>query len=153
MRQAEVLEDLQADAVVARVGAVAEGEVGLDGVEPLVLEGVGPELLDQADPAALLGQVDQGADPLVADHLEGQVELVAAVAAERVEQVAGEAGRVHPDQRGRRPSARSPMTMAIGSLPGSCLTPVADDPAPAVAGRQLGLGEPVRPASRGGGGS
>ena len=65
MRQAEVLEDLQADAVVAQVGAVAEGEVGLDGVEPLVLEGVGPDLLDQADAAPLLGQVDQGADPLV----------------------------------------------------------------------------------------
>ena len=104
LRQAQVLEDLQADAVVALVGAVAEGEVGLDGVEPLVLEGVGAELLDQADPPPLLGQVDQGADPLAADHLEGQVELVAAVAAERVEQVAGEARRVHPDQRGRRPS-------------------------------------------------
>ena len=55
MRQAEVLEDLQADAVVAQVGPVAEGQVGLDGVEPLVLEGVGPELLDQADARALPG--------------------------------------------------------------------------------------------------
>ena len=100
MRQAQVLEDLQADAVVAQVGAVAQGQVGLDGVEPLVLEVVGADLLDQADAAALLGQVDQGADALVADHLQGHVELVAAVAPERVEQVAGEARGVQPDQRG-----------------------------------------------------
>ena len=124
MRQAQVLEDLQADAVVARVGAVAQGEVGLDGVEPLVLEVVGPDLLDQADAPPLLRQVDQGADPLVADHRQGHVELVAAVAAQRVEQVAGEARRVEPDQRGldrlevahdERRSARCPARAGRGS--------------------------------------
>src|SRR5262249_42966026 len=33
--EAQVLEDLQADAVIARVGAIAEGHVGLDRVKPL----------------------------------------------------------------------------------------------------------------------
>ena len=59
--QAEVLEDLDADAVVAGVGLVAEGQVGFDGVEPFVLQVVGLDLFDQSDAAALLGQVDQHA--------------------------------------------------------------------------------------------
>ena len=109
---------------------------------PLVLEVVGADLLDQADPPALLGQVDQGPDPLVADRLQGQVELVAAVAAERVEQVAGEAGRVDPDQRGRDrlEVAHDDRDRLVARL---VLDPVADDPPPAVAGGQLGLGHPV----------
>ena len=101
MLQTQVLEDLQADPVIALVGAIAQSQVRLDGVQPLILEGIGFELLDQADPPALLGKVDQGADPFAADHLQRHAELVAAVAAERVEQVAGEARRVHPHERRR----------------------------------------------------
>ena len=99
LREAEVLEDLDADAVVARVDLVAEGEVGLDRVEALVLQVVGLDLFDQPDAAAFLRQIDQHAGPFAADHLQGHVELVAAVAAERRQQVAGEAGRVQPHQR------------------------------------------------------
>ena len=65
MRQPEVLEDLDADAVVAAVGLVAQGQVGLDRVQALVLEAVGLDLLDQSDAAAFLGQVDQHAGPFV----------------------------------------------------------------------------------------
>ena len=39
-REPKVLEDLNADAVVAAVDLVAQGQVGLDGVEPFVLEGI-----------------------------------------------------------------------------------------------------------------
>ena len=53
--QPEVDEDLGADPVVAQVGGQAEPEVGVDGVEALLLELVGPQLVEQADPAALLG--------------------------------------------------------------------------------------------------
>ena len=109
----EVLEDLDADAVVAAVGLVAQGQVGLDGVHALVLKAVGLDLLDQADAAAFLRQVDEHAAPFLADHLQGHAELVAAVAAERGQQVAGEARRMQPDQRRGR-LARSPSTMAIG---------------------------------------
>src|SRR4051794_3651424 len=91
LRQAQVLEDLQADPVVAGVRPVAEGEVGLDGVEALVLEVVRADLLDQADPAPFLGQVDEGPRPLVPDHGQRHVELVPAIAPQRVEQVAREA--------------------------------------------------------------
>src|SRR3712207_8550117 len=48
-RQAEVGEDLVADPVVAHVRREAELEVRLDGVEPVLLELVGLELVEQAD--------------------------------------------------------------------------------------------------------
>ena len=119
--EAKVLEQLDADAVIAAVGLVAQRQVGLDRVEALVLQVVGLDLLDQADAAAFLRQIDQHAGPFLADHLHGQVELVAAIAAQRGQQVAGEAGRVQPHQR-LRPRGGSPMTIANGSC-GSYFTP------------------------------
>ena len=94
-RQAEVDEDLRADAVVAQVDRQAELEVGVDGVEPAVLQLVGVELVEQADPAALLGEVEQHAAALALDHRQRRLELLAAVAAQRVEDVAGQALGVH----------------------------------------------------------
>ena len=76
----EVFENLQTDSVVAQVGAVAQRDIGLNGIEPAILEVVGANLLDQADSAAFLGQIDQRADPFVADHGERHFELVAAIA-------------------------------------------------------------------------
>ena len=66
--QAEVDEDLRPDAVVAQVGGQAELEVGLDGVQSALLQLVGPQLVEQADPAALLGEVQQDAVALALDH-------------------------------------------------------------------------------------
>jgi hypothetical protein len=54
LTEAQVLEDLDADTILPRVGLVAKRQVGLDGVEPLILKLVGPDLLDEPDPAALL---------------------------------------------------------------------------------------------------
>ena len=107
-RQPEVDEDLRADAVVAQVDRQAELEVRVDGVEALVLQVVGAQLVQQADPAALLGEVEQDAAALVLDHRERRLELLAAVAAQRVEDVAGQALGVHADEhvvdaRRRRP--------------------------------------------------
>ena len=65
----------------------------------LVLELVGPDLVADADAAALVAaEVDDHAGALVGDHLHGRVELHAAVAAHRAEHVAGEALAVHPHQ-------------------------------------------------------
>ena len=105
-RQPEVDEDLRADPVVAQVGGQAELEVGVDRVEPLLLELVGAQLVEQADPAALLGEVEQHAAALALDHRQRRLELLAAVAAQRVEDVAGQALGVHADEhvaRRRRP--------------------------------------------------
>ena len=57
--QTEVGEDLRADAVLSRVGRKPELEVRLDGVEPGLLQLVGQELVEETDPATLLGEVEQ----------------------------------------------------------------------------------------------
>ena len=95
LEQPEVDEDLRADAVVAQVDGQPELEVRVDGVEALVLQVVGAQLVEQADAAALLGEVEQHAAALVLDHRERRLELLAAVAAQRVEDVAGQALGVH----------------------------------------------------------
>ena len=61
LRDAEVAQDLRADAVVAPVVLEAELEVGLDRVAPLILQRVGAHLVRQADAASLLVQVDEHA--------------------------------------------------------------------------------------------
>ena len=110
----EVLEQLDADAVVARVGLVAEGQVGFDRVQALVLQRVGFDLLGDADAAAFLRQIDEHAGPFVSNHVERHVQLIAAVAAQRFEQVAGEAGGVQPHQRrGHASSDRRARTQAV----------------------------------------
>ena len=105
-RQTEVDEDLGADPVVAQVGGQAELQVGVNRVEALLLELVGAELVEQADPATLLGEVEQDALPLPLDRRQRRLELLAAVAAQRVEDVAGEALRSGPGPG--RPRRRRP---------------------------------------------
>src|SRR5205807_9978753 len=95
--EAEVHEDLRADSVVAQVCRQAELDVRVDSVEPSLLELVRTELVQQADPASLLGQVKQDAEALALDPAERIGELLAAVAAKRVEYVSGEAFGVDPN--------------------------------------------------------
>ncbi len=52
--QAEVDEDLGANPVVAQVGRQAQAEIGVDRVEPLLLELVRPQLVQEPDPSTLL---------------------------------------------------------------------------------------------------
>ena len=98
LAEPEVDEDLGADAVVAQVGRQAELQVRVDGVEALLLELVGAQLVEQADPAALLREVEEHALALLLDAHERVLELLAAVAAQRVEDVAGQALGVDADE-------------------------------------------------------
>ena len=114
--QPEVDQDLRADAVVAQVGGQAELEVRVDGVEAVLLELVGAQLVEQADAATLLREVEEHAAALVLDPLQRVVELLAAVAAQRVEDVAGQALRVHADQHVAPRPRSSPFTIATWCL-------------------------------------
>src|SRR6266540_4099606 len=87
-RQAEVVQDLVSDPPLACIGGKAELEIRLDGVEAAFLELVGLQLVEQADAAAFLRHVEKDAALLVSDPAEGKVELLAAVTAQRVEDVA-----------------------------------------------------------------
>ena len=97
-RQAEVGKDLRPDPVLACVGLEAELEVRLDGVEALLLQLVRAELVEEADPPALLREIEQYSLPLVLDPRERVLELLPAVAAPRMEDVAGEAFGVDADE-------------------------------------------------------
>jgi hypothetical protein len=98
LRYAQVGEDAGSGGVVAGVGRQPEREVGVDGVEPLLLQAVRAELVDQADaPALVPAHVDDDAAVLL-DRVEGRVELRAALALERPEGLAGQALGVHAHQ-------------------------------------------------------
>ena len=66
---------LAPDAVVAFVDAEAQPHVGVDRVEPFVLELVGFDLVAEADAASLLAEVNDGALALLFDHAHRFVEL------------------------------------------------------------------------------
>ena len=89
--EAEELEDLGGELVGAAVGGEAEFDVGLDGVHALVLQLVSFEFGHEADAASFLLLVEEDAGAGLGDHAEGELELEAAIAAERAEDVSGEA--------------------------------------------------------------
>ncbi len=89
---AEVHQDLRADAVLAAVHRQSELEVRVHRVVALLLQGVGADLVAEADATALVAaQVDDHAAAFPSHHLDGGIELRAAVAAPRAEHVAGQA--------------------------------------------------------------
>src|SRR2546422_10825302 len=95
---AQVAQYLRADAVVPEVFFETELEVRLHGVASLVLEGVGADLVGEADAAPLLVEVDDDAPAGGRDLLERLAELIAAVAAFGAEDVPGQALGVQADE-------------------------------------------------------
>jgi hypothetical protein len=93
--EAEVRQDLRADAVVALVRVEAQLLIRLDGVEPRVLQRVGPELVLEADAASFLVHVEHHALAGLLHHAHALLHLLPAVAPHRAERVAGEAFGVH----------------------------------------------------------
>ena len=79
----------------------AEALVGFDRVEAGVLQFVGLQLGHQADAASFLLLVDQDAGAFVADHRQRKFELLAAIAAQGMEDVAGQALGMDAHQRRR----------------------------------------------------
>src|SRR5262249_37725792 len=97
-REAEVGEDLVADPVIPHVGCEAELEVRLDRVEPVLLQLVGLQLVEEADAPSLLCHVEKYTAVLGRYAFERLFELLAAVAAKRVKHVPGEALGVDADE-------------------------------------------------------
>ena len=98
--EAEVGEDLGADAVFAEVGGVAEFEVGVNGVITLFLEFVGADFGGEADAAAFLPHVKEDTFANGGDSFHGLAQLTAAVATLGSEDVAGKAFAVDTDKGG-----------------------------------------------------
>ena len=72
--------------------------VGFYGIQPLVLQFVSLQLRHQADASAFLLFIDQDARALFCNHGQRHFQLFAAVAAQRAEDIAGEALRVDAEQ-------------------------------------------------------
>ena len=94
----QVAQDLRAAPVFAHVGIEAQGEVGVHGVHPLLLQCVSLQLVHQADAAAFLAHIQQHAAAFRLDLLHRTMQLVAAIAAAASEDVAGQAFAVHAHQ-------------------------------------------------------
>ena len=93
-----MLEHRHAQVVAAQVGTEAEMLVGLDRVVTLILQVVGADLVEQADAAAFLAQVEQHATAFVGNALERFLQLVAAIAAHREQCIASQALGMHPSK-------------------------------------------------------
>ena len=81
--------------VVPEIVRKAERAVGLDGVEPLFLERIGFQFVEESYTAPLLAEVEEHALTRRLNLPEGALQLFAAVAALRAENIAGHALGVH----------------------------------------------------------
>ena len=102
----EVAQHFAGQLVAAQVGLEAERLVGFHGIGALVLEFVGAQLVQQPDAAPFLVLVDEQAAALLGDALERQFQLRAAVAAQAVEDVSGEALGMDAHQGRAAPGCR-----------------------------------------------
>jgi hypothetical protein len=127
---------VRGDLVVALVVAKSERPVRFHGIQSAVLQRVRAYLVAQADATAFLTQVEEKPARHAAQLAERELELVAAVAAQRSERVSREAFRMEP----RRHVARAhdvAMDQRDVLLP-IAIVPERDDPETAETGRQIG---------------
>ena len=92
---AQALEHGHGGVIAAAIGAKTELCIGIDGVQAFVLVAIGAHLGGNPGAAAFLVQVQQHAAALGLYRGQALAQLVAAIAFERTEQIAGQAGRVH----------------------------------------------------------
>ena len=89
--QFSICKHSRGDAVVALIVIEAKRRIGVDRIEPTLLHLIGAHLVGQAEPAALLRQIENDAAAYIVDAREREFQLVAAIAPSRAEDVAGEA--------------------------------------------------------------
>src|SRR6185369_428044 len=95
---AEIAQHGRRDLVASQIGREAELLVSLDGVGAFGLQRVRLDLVAEADAAPFLSQIHNHAAPRLLDGGERAIELLAAVALERAERLAGPALGVHARQ-------------------------------------------------------
>src|SRR5215471_13865893 len=92
---AQITQDLCPDAVVPEIIFETQLEISLYGIETLVLQRIGLDLVRQPDPSALLMHIDEHAFALAADEIKGETNLIATITALGAEDVAGQTLRMH----------------------------------------------------------
>ncbi len=96
---AELLQDRGRQFELPAVRPITQLYIGLNRVEAPVLELVSSQFRHQANPAPLLLFIEQDARSRIGNPGQGQLKLLPAVAAQRVEDVARQALRVNPHDR------------------------------------------------------
>ena len=86
----QLLEDFRRRLIDSFIRVEAQLFVGIHRVQPIVLQFVGPQFVDQADAPAFLGKVEQDAGTDTGDFGDGAAQLVTAVSTQRAQQIAGE---------------------------------------------------------------
>ena len=101
---AQQLKHPRCNGEIARFVGQAKPTIRVDRVETLVLQLVSPQLVDQADPAPFLPQVEQGPPAalrgLIRHGVKRGIELWPTIAFEAAEDIACETFAVQADQRG-----------------------------------------------------
>jgi len=95
---AEITQNLRSKPIGPEVGRKAQPLVRLDRVQSLILELIGTQLVMQPDPAAFLADVEDHAPALGRDQIHGKLELVAAIAPLRAEDITGQALGMHANE-------------------------------------------------------
>ena len=97
-RDAEIPQNLRAEIVVSMVCVKTQVLIGFHGVVTGVLQFVSEQLVHQPDPAPFLKLIDQDAVARLRDCLLSERKLIAAIAPAGMEDIAGQALRVNPDE-------------------------------------------------------
>src|ERR1700722_18684904 len=95
----EIAQDRDRQTEIPVVRLESEGPIGLNGVDAGVLQLIGLQLRHQADASTLLIFVNHHATPFIGDSLQGHCKLVATIAGQRAQRLAGEALRMKAQQR------------------------------------------------------
>ncbi len=85
--------------VIARINGVPELQVRLYRVHPLILQFVRTEFFEKTDPAAFLMLIEQNAGTFMRDSPQCQVQLIVAIATQRMEDIASRALRMDAHER------------------------------------------------------
>ena len=91
--------------IIACVNRMSELQVRLNRVHPLILQFVRPELFQEADAAALLMLIEQNAGTFMRDRSQSQVQLIMAIATQRMEDVTRRALRMNTHERRLTPKS------------------------------------------------
>jgi hypothetical protein len=89
---------IQAHAVVTQVRGEPQAFIGFNGIRTLILELIGPDLVEKANTTPLLTQVKQEPAALNGNTAKGFLKLIAAITAHAVEGIPGKTFGVGPRQ-------------------------------------------------------
>ena len=94
----ELPQNLRRRHIDTLIGVESKVFIGIDGINPQILQGIRPEFVNQSNVAAFLRQVDQYAAAGAGDLANRAAQLITAIASQAAKQVASKALRMQADQ-------------------------------------------------------